>query len=341
MGLFTRSKARANGNLTSESQLRDSGITELGNSFIELNKAKYRQMLEEQDFIETTSRYKWENLPSEIDGWIIENMLYYKGSLCMYFQGGTLKVLPYANSGNINIYGMPTKINSVSYNGESNIDLDLPVNYYGNYNSKGMGAVLLFDRTTRFKNGKPIPRDQINNVLLDDMAGILARVKNNVLNSDKKIVYYVENEAQKNAFYKTIKSCYDTDDPFIVVVKNSLENGGIQNEPFHTQVDLQAQALIETYQSLNNIRCQVAGINAGEPFLKKERKLNEEMSGNENQTFLTLDNGLEMRKLALKQLASVYPMYKNKIDKIKVSIREKEGDEEIKEDSDENKGYRF
>ena len=100
--------------LTYEAQLSELGIkleeyrkliTKLNNGRVENLGYDYIPLVNEIGYIQATNRYKWKGLPNNITSDLIESMLYYKGCVCMYYRGGTFYVLPFVNSGDINIYG--------------------------------------------------------------------------------------------------------------------------------------------------------------------------------------------------------------------------------------------
>lgn len=325
--LFNRKK----GNLTQGSLLKENGINLNSLSFIEDTKRAYVTSFKKLDINQCCNKYKWKNLPNGITSWLIENLLYWKGSLVAFYMNGQLMLLPYANTGQLDVYGLPTKVQPVAYNGQTIpptlANMEIPIDINGSTVSNGVyedgtpinncGGVILYDEIPIFKGNKPLAKGITNEQVLNDMSEILARVKNNIKNSDKKIVFYCESENQKRVFYESIKNSFNCDDNFIVMVKpKSID--GLESEPFHTDVELQTQSLLECFQSLNNIRCMLNGISNDGVFEKKERKITGELDGQVEQTTLTMDSGLEMRKLFLKQLAIAYPEHAKEINKIKV-----------------------
>ncbi len=346
-----KSKIRENiGNATMQALLKEVGVRNDKVTFefmqsVESAKSEYEKMLLDLDYQQVAGRYRWEGLPDYITSWQIENMLYYRGSLIGFFNGGELILLPYATQGGINVYGLPTKIKPLAYNGGAvetekayANGLELIVDSHGGLNtSKAKKGALLFDRLPMFKSGYNISYYMLTRKLRSDMAEILARIKNNIKNADKKIVFYCDSEAEKTAFYNAISESYTADDPFIVMVRNSAtERAGLTSEPLHTDVQLQAQELFESFQSLNNLRCQIEGIGSGDVFEKKERKITGELNGQEEQTAICKDVGLYMRKLFITQLAILYPEYKDIVNKITVYRVENEDEKCYNNDSKED-----
>ena len=67
------------------------------------------RIIDEQDAI---NRYKWYNLPDGLDSHLLERVLYYKGQGVFFYAEtiGKFYFLPYALSGNIDIYGRFNKV---------------------------------------------------------------------------------------------------------------------------------------------------------------------------------------------------------------------------------------
>jgi hypothetical protein len=91
------------------------------------------------------SMFEWQNLPSGMDARFLERCLYYDGRASMLYslkQGGYIN-LRASTSGNLNIYGLPTKINCYSYNMQS-----MRTVFYGENNAnqrKEEGCVLVLN----------------------------------------------------------------------------------------------------------------------------------------------------------------------------------------------------
>lgn len=307
-------------------------------------KQDYIAVVGDMDFQQATGRYVWEDLPEGMTSHLIETMLYCRGSLAGFFDGGKLKILPYANQGSINEYGIPTDIKPLTFNGTS-AEENKP---YGagkiypvssSINIKEEGAVLLFERTPLFRSGFITPRMIINSALISLEAEIISRIKNNIKNSDNKIIFYADDENQKATFEAAIKESYTADSPFIVLVKGSQRFGKDNTDYFHGEVGLKAQELFESWQSVNNIRVMALGIPNGGAFEKKERVVTGELVDETVQTNIVADSGLTLRKLFIEELKLTYPQYGEKISKIKVRLVSDDISKE-KEDKVENENER-
>ena len=283
------------------------------NTRVDTIGTEFESVLKDLDAQQCCNRYTWKGLPDYMFSWLIEYMLYLKGSLVGYISGGILYILPYAQAKGINLYGMPNAVTPVSFNGvvtDKPLAKELPVNNFGDPNSNAK-ACILYDRSPIWVAGaSPVGRAFLNDELVRYQAEILGRIKNNLKNLDKKAVFYVEDDKQKNQMEKDIREAYGTDDPFIVVVRGTSAFGNSdKGQTLQGDIANETQSLFETWQSVNSIRCMCAGIENNGAFEKKERKITSEMTGDSVQTDLVLDAGLKMRQLFLKQMQTIYPEY--------------------------------
>lgn len=305
---------------------------------------EFRSVINDLDAQQNCNKYKWQGLPEYIPAWLIEYMLYLRGSLCGFISGGTLYILPYAENKGINIYGMPNAVQPITFNGamaggdpNNFFGKELPVNNFGDRNSKAK-ACILYDRIPVYSsNSTPIGRAVLNSELVNFQCEVMARVKNNLKNLDKKMVFWVDNEAQKNQMANDIRQAYGTDDPFIIAVRGSDAFGDKKDQTLQGDIANETQSLFETWQSINSIRCMCSGIANGGAFEKKERKITGELTGDSVQTDIVIDAGLQMRRLFLEQMKNIYPEYADILNKITVEINEKTIEYE-EEDTDKSTG---
>lgn len=304
---------------------------------------EFNQVLKDLDAQQNCNKYKWNGLPNYLPAWLVEYMLYLRGSLCGFISGGSLYILPYAQNKGINIYGMPNAVQPITFNGamaggnpDNFFGKELPVNNFGDANSKAK-ACILYDRIPVYSsNSSPMGRAVLNDDLVRYQCEILGRVKNNLKNLDKKVVFWVDSEAQKNQMSNDIREAYGTDDPFIIAVRGSNWKD-TKGETLQGDIANETQSLFETWQSINSIRCMCSGIANGGAFEKKERKITGELQGDQAQTEIVIDAGLQMRRLFLEQMKNIYPEYAEMLNKITVEINERTIEYE-EEDTDGSTG---
>ena len=271
----------------------------------------YLTAIRQLDITQNCNKYKWKNLPKHLSSWLIELMLYARGSLCGFVYAGELKILPFTSVGSLNEVGLFTKVKPMSYNGFIDRDGDntsnipeIPV--FDGREKVDLSAAILFDNYPFINQSyKAMPRFVLNDKFVKWQADLLGRIKINIANSTKRILIKVPNENQKKQLEQDLQRAYNTTSPFIIYTDGApIETDGTFLD---IKDDLHAQDLIETWQSLNNIRCMMSGIDNNGAFNKKERMITAEQTGNDEQTDIVADSGLEMRKWFLEQLKAAYP----------------------------------
>lgn len=273
---------------------------------------EYLPALRQLDITQNCNKYKWTGLPAHITSWMLELMLYSRGSLCGFVFAGELKVLPFVNKGSINELGFFTYVQPMAFNGTVDNDGDREYNidsievYDGRDSENKMRACILLDNYPYINNTyKVMSRFVLNNEFIRWQADLLGRIGINIANSTKRILIKVPNDNQKRQLEKDLKAAYMTSSPFIIYTDGApIETDGTFLD---IKDDLHAQDLIETWQSLNNIRCMLSGIDNNGAFNKKERMITAEQTGNNQQTDIVADSGLMFRKLWVDQLKAAYP----------------------------------
>lgn len=291
--------------------LNDGAIIEQYTNPVAFEKVgdEFLPAIRQLDITQNCNRYKWKNLPKHLSSWIIELMLYARGSLCGFIIAGELKILPFTSVGTLNELGLFTKVQPMSYNGridggDAKYGEELYV-YDGRSDKEGQAAIL-FDNYPFINNSyKCMPRFILNDKFVKWQADLLGRIGINIENSTKRVLVKVANDAQKKQLERDLYAAYKTKSPFIIYTDGAPVD--VDGTFLDIKDDLHAQDLIETWQSLNNIRCMLSGIDNNGAFEKKERMITAEQTGNDQQTDIVSDSGLEMRKWFLSQLKSAYP----------------------------------
>lgn len=279
---------------------------------------QYINVLRSLDVQQHNARYKWTGLPDYLPPWLVENMLYYKGSLGGTIVAGTLYLLPWVSSAGVGAYGQPNAFDLISYNGTASFDregddrgsrlaglrgFETMVTNEGTLNPRASGAIL-YDRAPEWSNTcGNVSRAALIRCLLRDSAEMLGRVRLNVQNSTTKAVFYVDDPQQAEVMRRDLAQAYGSSDPFIVLVRDAANEA--DGKPFPGNMDIETQALFECYQSLNSIRCMTLGVPNNGAFEKKERKITAELDA-DAQTSMILAKGLEMRKLWIAQMKYIF-----------------------------------
>ena len=164
------------------------------------NIKKLLRIVDEQDAL---NRFTWYNLPSGLDGQLIERILYYRGQ-GMFFYVKELDrffFLPYCLDGSIDIYGQYTSVRPLPFNGSTEATKDGKLNpiakYITNLSREPLydiqleeltpdifttKCVLLHDYSKQISQ-TVIPRQTLNDPLLDVMSDCIPFLRTALLNS--------------------------------------------------------------------------------------------------------------------------------------------------------------
>lgn len=267
---------------------------------IKVDKTKFSKLWQIYDMNQNCNFLKWSNLPNGLTSWNLNRMLYFRGSLVGFKYGGNVYVLPYTNFGRINPYGLPTEVRPITYNGQAVDDnpqffskkFKLSVDVTGNeteYNENS--AFILYDSVPMSANCKSPARVNINKIIIDEIAEVLAKININVKVSAKKIYFMVKDPKQADVIRQELAQAFDNDCPFEVLT-DEMQTSTIQNSD-----DFMATEYFNIIKNWDSVRCFMSGIKAkifGEE--KKERLITDELAGTNEQVDLIADMRLTLAK---------------------------------------------
>ena len=291
----------------------------LDNEISCVNKKDIRRCLRIMDEQNAINRYTWTGLPKGLNGQLIERILYYRGQGMLFMLQGKFYFLPYAlsapeNSTGIDVYGRFTGVTPLPFNGTSNDgDNDKPwirgLVYKPVYEPidlaeyadktpeeitneiKGM-CILLHDYTPQISQTN-IPRQLINDPILDVMSDCIPFMRTTLLNSTGVMGMRVNNESEVpsvEAMSNSINRCALNGKKYAAVVGNidfqELTGGPVGK----------AEEFMLALQSLDNFRLSLYGLDNGGLFQKKSHMLEAEQEMNAGNTGLVAEDGLRNRQ---------------------------------------------
>lgn len=238
----------------------------------------------------------WENVPNNIPSWLINQMAYYRGSLAGFNYNGLFYILPWVINGKINMYGLPNKISPINYYGTNeqgslfSKKFVCKINNARNYNENA-NTVIYYPQFPEWNSGNTISPYTRNDVVIDQMAEICARIKIQIVYTTKKIFLKCDDPKQAQNLLKQLNSALGSDSPFAVI--GNMNTEVVELSPKETN----ANDLWLHQKSFNDIRNMYNGIANDGFFDKKERKITDEAEGNQEQTSLPLQDRLYFAKL--------------------------------------------
>lgn len=258
-------------------------------------------------------RYKWENLPPEVDASIIEESLYTTGSVGFYFdeQDQTFYTLPAVpSSGNFDVYGRPTGYMLTTKNGDyrqSFKDLIRDVNFVLIKNNSDMSSTEFF----------------VNSYAAQ--LGMLRTIQaNNIMKTAKPFIIEGTQKTLKDSL-KMYADIYNLED---VIVSSSEDTSGgmLSNIKVHDiKFDPQTQIQMDYFNFLKYECLTELGIN-NTGHEKKERLLVDEVNANNMQVCEGLAaQMIRQRQEAVDKINELYGL------DIKISIRKIEEVEPIEQ----------
>ena len=273
-------------------------------------RRKLKIFMQDLDSTQACNRFKWVGVPSYLPVWRIEQMLYMRGALMFYKLGNEFKLMPFVSNGDLNEYGLATKIKPITYNGTSqaikipsyeNVNTnEYVVDNYGDIDSDNK-CVILYDRVNGFNNTSGImPKFTLQDTIIDEIITRLSFLNINLVNSQGKNIILVKEPKQKSAVEKALNNIYDSDKSY-AIVKSMFDVQVINNE-----IKYEEQSIWEDAMSWNNLRLAGLGIDNNGLFNKKERQLNAESSANSEQIEVVTDAFYEARKLFIKQVKETF-----------------------------------
>ena len=259
------------------------------------------RVLDEQNAI---NRYTWFNLPSGLDGQLIERILYYKGQGMFFYMetDNTFYFLPYALDGSIDVYGRFKAVTPLPFNGTAQDKKDawitgltkIPV-----YEVKEVdldtfldGCVLLSDYSKQISQTN-IARQILQEPILDAMAEAFPLARTSLIANSGIKGMRVNDEDQQStvkAASRSITRAALNGDIWIPVV------GNIEFQELTDGSALKSEEFLLYMQALDNFRLSLYGLDNGGLFQKKSHMLEAEQEMNAGNVGLVYQDGLALRQ---------------------------------------------
>ena len=273
------------------------------------NRRKFIQLMTDLDATQFCNRFKWVGCPAYLPDYIIEQMLYWRGSLVFFKNGSEFRLLPYANVGAPDIYNMAQKVQPIAYNGEMSSTKDvkfgnvIDIANYNDTKAKDIEkrGVILFDRQNGMvTSGGMVPKTLMQGYIIEQIVNRLSFLNINLVNSQGKNIILIKDPKQKGAVEKALNNLYSSDKAY-AIVKSMFDVQVINNE-----ITYEEQQLWEDIASWNSLRLECLGIDNNGLFNKKERQLTIESTADGSQTEVISDAFYESRKRFVKMVKEIF-----------------------------------
>ena len=233
-----------------------------------------------------TSMFEWINLPSSMNSRYIEECLYYLGTAALLWDGNYGFINTKCSSaGEINIYGLPTKVNCYSYGYQ-----DMRMLYTGlNKTKDNKECIMVMNTWDRTPTCSTLELFALRLYEAERTCDVNIKAQ-------KTPVMLVVNDTQRLTM-KNLYSQYDGNEPFIFGDKDSLSADNLK--AIKTDAPYIADKLMEYKKEIWNEALTFLGIN-NLSLEKKERLITDEASSNNEVINMNLQSYLVPRKEACK-----------------------------------------
>lgn len=269
------------------------------------------RIVDEQDCV---NRYVWYNLPSGLDGQLLERILYYKGQAMFFQMGEEFFFLPYALDGSIDVYGRFTGVTPLPFNGKAETKKDawipdlIRVPVYDVIEEDGSDpetlCVLLHDYGKQMSE-TIISRSIINEPILDVISEALPLARTALIaSSGVKGMRVPDQDSESNvkAASRSVTRAALDGEPWIPIV------GAMEFQDLTSGTQLRSEEYLLYMQSLDNFRLSLIGVENGGLFQKKQQKLMAEQEMNESNTGLVYQDGLTIRQKFCDMVNSIWDL---------------------------------
>ena len=269
------------------------------------------RIVDEQDAV---NRFTWSNLPCNISGQELERLLYYRGQLCFFYDDTTqmFYFMPYALDGGLDFYGRYTHVRPIPIcePGESStkeekqayaqmkaylstkhlkVLYDVPNEPIGDIESV---CILIHDYTKQLSQ-IIIPRQQVNDGLLDIMADCIPFMRTNLLNSTgiQGVVVGSQDEGtQVELASQAINDAALNGRKYVPIM------GSVTLRDLTGGEVAKSEEFMLAMQSLDNYRLSLYGLDNGGLFQKRSGVLEAEAEMNQGNVGLILQDSLKIRQ---------------------------------------------
>lgn len=271
---------------------------------------KNLRIIDEQDAV---NRYKWYNLPMGLSSQELERMIYYKGQLAFFYIPAMEEFyfMPYALDGGLDFYGRFNSVHPIPFAEGTSDDEKRKFaeqrNYLSTLKLKCTYDVLTKDATeddmsnrcvlihdySKQLSQNIIPRQQLQDGLLDGMANCYPLAMTALFNSTGVLGMRVESEDEQS----NVMAASETANRAALNAQKYIAITGKMDFQELTGGDVaKAEEFLMVMQSLDNFRLSSYGIDSGGIFEKKAHTLQSEQDMNAGNTGLVYEDGLAIRQ---------------------------------------------
>ena len=261
----------------------------------QLLKDNIRRILRINDEQICINRFKWFNLPDDLDGQLLERVLYYRGQGAFFYMESLNKFffLPYALEGEIDVYGRYTGITPLPFNGQMGSNEKELKPWIKGLTKKPIYSV--------FTDDEPFTLDDFNNscVLLSDYSKQLSQttlprqtLNEGIIDVESDCIPFLRTALLNSTGVAGMRVSSQDEYTSVEQASRSVNLAALTGQkyiPVVGQIDFQdltagevakSEEFLMTMQSLDNFRLGTIGVENGGLFQKKADELEAEQAMN-------------------------------------------------------------
>lgn len=283
-------------------------------------KDNIKRILRIQDEQDAVNRFIWDGLPKELNGNLIERILFYRGAGMFFYipTDDKFYFLPYTLNGNIDVYGRFTGTTPLAFGGGAleNDKKQLPwipglirqpvyeeSDEVDEEYSLATECVLLMDYSKQ-QSQTILSRQSLNDPIIELESDMLPFLRTALLNSTGVDGMRVSGEQESWSVESASRAVNDAalNGRKWVAITGDMNlqtlTGGIQGK---------AEEFLLAMQAVDNFRLSTYGLENGGLFMKKAHTLNKEQERNDHNVSLRLKDSLDRRQEACEFLKNRFP----------------------------------
>lgn len=242
-------------------------------------------------------RFKYENLPNELKGWELESILNTRGQAVLFKYENLLLACGLANTGNLDLYSHPTKVQPIGMNGYAFPDV------YVGMTIDSMGQVHQPNAVLIRNNDFSIPTYEMIKPIVERLCFIWESLGiNESLTRFKALIH--ANKDISGTVRTEIKKLFGSNSPFPVVSEKMNVLKSI--EKLDLDIEYTPELYWEDFDRTFNLACQLVGITSNVNNDKKERMIVAEVESNDEVTTVIEDMSLEHRKEGIEDINRMF-----------------------------------
>lgn len=285
------------------------------------------RMFHHKHMVETIERFEWKNLPPELPSDIIERVLYFRFKGALFKFNGRFVFLPFTLKGQIDSYGRYESIMPVLFTGqwktagdgkmEKDISFmadktfipvyDMPYQE-GESSESEKGetqeedsamlpdaeskAVILTDSTLEISQDFT-PMAYMIRPIVEQLVDILVLVNIDLITSAKHFYIVAKDSDQKDAIEKEFANL---DTRILNGKRYTVVTSPTDLKELTGSSPKDTARYFQSFQSVDNLRKEIIGLDNGGTFMKQEHTTDMEMKTNSTGGSFVLNNALRMRQ---------------------------------------------